>query len=102
MALDVADETDVPTITRTILKTVTRGTFWCSTEPNSRSENAHEVVSVIRNQLKDVSSQTCGLVLEIIGNALAINPLTGFTFVTELTNMLKLKPFLHKLNHAVT
>lgn len=78
-SLQIVDETDVPTITRTILKTITKGFYTCYHywDTDWIQETADEVVSVIRNEVSNVSSHTCGLVLEIINNALTVNSVTG-------------------------
>lgn len=74
-ALQIADETDVPTITRTLLRTITKGILQLFLVKSL--ENSRQVIQTIRKEAENISLSTSSLLVEVIGNALRVNTIAG-------------------------
>ncbi len=78
-ALNIVEEDDLPTVVRTLLHSMTKGTM---TEDNTYISNknlelAGDIIEAVRKETRNLSNKSLSMVVEVLSNSFKISKLAG-------------------------
>lgn len=83
-ALNIVEEDDLPTVVRTLLHSMTKGTInIADPTPNKFLELAGDIIESIRKETRNLSSKALPMIVEVLSNALKISKLAGTQSATK-------------------
>jgi vacuolar-type H+-ATPase subunit F/Vma7 len=83
-ALNIVEEDDLPTVVRTLLHSMTKGTINTAVPtPNKFLELAGDIIESIRKETRNLSSKALPMIVEVLSNALKISKLAGTQSATK-------------------